>query len=80
MVARIVTGSNLYGALEYNQQKVDKSVGRVLATHLLSEPVDGKFSVAETVADFHFWMPKKIFGFEGGIKSVPLYAVFCVGC
>jgi hypothetical protein len=58
MVARIITGSNLYGALEYNQQKVDKSAGRVLATHLLSEPVDEKFSVAETVADFHFWMPK----------------------
>jgi hypothetical protein len=53
-----MTGSNLYGALEYNQQKVDKSAGLVLATHLLSEPVDGKFSVAETVADFHFWVPK----------------------
>jgi hypothetical protein len=58
MVARIVTGSNLYGALEYNQQKVDNSAGRVLATHLLSEPVDGNFSVAQTVADFHFLMPK----------------------
>jgi hypothetical protein len=54
MVARIVTGSNLYGALEYNQQKVDKSAGRVLATHLLSEPVNGNFSIAETVANFHF--------------------------
>jgi hypothetical protein len=53
-----MTGNNLYGALEYNQQKVDNSAGRVLATHLLSEPVDGNFSVAETVADFHFWMPK----------------------
>jgi hypothetical protein len=53
-----MTGSNLYGALEYNQQKVDNSAGRVLATHLLSEPVDGIFSVAETVSDFHFWMPK----------------------
>ena len=53
-----MTGSNLYGALEYNQQKVDNSAGCVLATHRLSQPTDGNFTVAGAVADFHFLMPK----------------------
>ncbi len=55
-----MTGSNLYGALEYNQQKVDNSAGCVLATHRLSQPTDGNFTVAGAVADFHFLMPKNI--------------------
>lgn len=57
MVANITTGSNLYGALFYNQEKVDKGVGTVLATHILREPEDGNFSVAETAEDILRWMP-----------------------
>ena len=57
MVANITTGSNLYGALFYNQEKVDKGVGTVLATHILREPADGNFSVAETAEDILRWMP-----------------------
>ena len=51
MVANITTGNNLYGALFYNQEKVDKGVGTVLATHILREPADGNFNVAETAED-----------------------------
>lgn len=57
MVANITTGSNLYGALFYNQEKVDKGAGTVLATHILREPADGKFNVAETAEDILRWMP-----------------------
>lgn len=57
MVANITTGSNLYGALFYNQEKVDKGVGTVLATHILREPADGKFNVGETAEDILRWMP-----------------------
>ena len=57
MVANITTGNNLYGALFYNQEKVDKGVGTVLATHILREPVDGNFNVADTAEDILRWMP-----------------------
>jgi hypothetical protein len=57
MVAKITTGKNLYGALSYNQEKVDKGLGKVLASHLVCEPVDGIFRVAETAADFESFLP-----------------------
>lgn len=57
MVANITTGSNLYGALFYNQVKVDSGVGKVLGTNNLREPVDGNFNVAETAEDILRWMP-----------------------
>lgn len=57
MVANITTGRNLYGALFYNQEKVDKGVGTVLSTHILREPADGNFNVAETAEDILRWMP-----------------------
>lgn len=58
MVANITTGSNLYGALFYNQEKVEKGAGTVLATHILREPADGNFSVSETAEDMLRWMPE----------------------
>lgn len=57
MVANITTGNNLYGALFYNQEKVGKGVGTVLATHILREPADGNFNVGETAEDILRWMP-----------------------
>lgn len=57
MVANITTGSNLYGALFYNQEKVDNGVGTILATHILREPTDGNFNVGETAEDILRWMP-----------------------
>jgi len=42
MVANINSGSNLYGALSYNQEKVDERLGKVLGVNLVFEPADGK--------------------------------------
>ena len=50
MVAKIKTGKDIYGALAYNQQKVDKGEGAVLRTNSLLEPEDGRFLVADTAA------------------------------
>ena len=45
MVAKISTGQSLYGALAYNQDKVDEGHARVLATHLVLQPEDGQFRI-----------------------------------
>lgn len=57
MVAKINTGSSLYGALSYNQEKVDEGLGKVLSSNLLCEPPDGRFSVTACATDFARWMP-----------------------
>lgn len=57
MVAKITAGNNLYGALAYNQEKVDQEKGKVLATHIAREPVDGIFNVAGAADDLQRWMP-----------------------
>jgi len=57
MIAKINTGSNLYGALAYNQEKVDEGLGKVLASNLDCEPMDGCFSVQNCAADFAHWLP-----------------------
>lgn len=57
MVANITTGNNIYGALFYNQEKVEQGNGKVLATQILREPADGNFSVAQTAEDLLRWMP-----------------------
>ena len=41
MVANITTGKDVYGALAYNQEKVDRGDGKVLLTHIVREPADG---------------------------------------
>jgi len=57
MIARINIGSSLYGALAYNQEKVDENLGKVLASNLVCEPMDGRFSVLACANDFARWMP-----------------------
>ena len=57
MVAKITTGKDVYGALAYNQQKVDRGKGKVLLTHILREPPDGRFDIATTAEDLLRWMP-----------------------
>jgi len=57
MIARINIGSSLYGALAYNQEKVDENLGKVLASNLVCEPMDGRFSVLACAADFARWTP-----------------------
>jgi hypothetical protein len=57
MVAKINTGNNLYGALAYNQEKVDGGLGKVLASRLVHVPADGKFNVPALMEDFLRWLP-----------------------
>lgn len=60
MVAKITTGKDVYGALAYNQQKVDRGEGTVLCTNGLLEPEDGYFMVADTAAQILGWMPSHV--------------------
>src|SRR5659263_29517 len=57
MIAKINTGQSLYGALAYNQEKVDEGLGKVLASNLVCEPKDGQFSVSDCAMDFARWLP-----------------------
>lgn len=57
MIAKINIGSSLYGALAYNQEKVDENLGKVLASNLVCEPMNGRFSVLACATDFARWMP-----------------------
>lgn len=57
MVAKINIGTNLYGALSYNQEKVDKGLGKILGANLIFEPADGNFNVPECLHDFMQFVP-----------------------
>ncbi|WP_241331656.1 conjugal transfer protein MobB [Chryseobacterium arthrosphaerae] len=46
MIAKIGKGSNMYGAILYNQQKVNNENGTVLLLNKIPDTVDGKYSVA----------------------------------
>ncbi|NWL02520.1 relaxase [Flavobacterium collinsii] len=52
MIAKISRGSNLYGALAYNQQKVDKQKGKILYSNKMIETADAKYSVAQLAQSF----------------------------
>lgn len=60
MVAKFSHGSSLYGALSYNQEKVNEGLGKVLATNLVIEPNDGVFNVPSCIEDFERFMPSHI--------------------
>ena len=47
MIAKIGKGMNIFGAVTYNQLKVDKENGKVLLAHKIPDPVDGHFRVAQ---------------------------------
>lgn len=59
MVGKITTGKDVYGALLYNQEKVDKKEGKVLATHIIREPEDGLFCARKVAEDLLRWMPTR---------------------
>lgn len=52
MVAKIGRGSNLYGALAYNQLKVKKENGQILHTNKMIETPDGQYSVVQLTQSF----------------------------
>jgi hypothetical protein len=57
MIAKITTGKDIYSALAYNQEKVNEGLGKVLASNIVSEPEDGRFSVAACTEAFKRWLP-----------------------
>lgn len=57
MVAKISAGKSLFGALAYNQEKVDDGKAKVLGANLVCEPADGKFSIRSVTDDFNRWIP-----------------------
>lgn len=52
MIAKIGRGSNLYGALAYNQLKVEKENGQILFTNRIIETPHGQYSVAQLTQSF----------------------------
>ena len=57
MIAKISKGSSMYGALSYNQEKVDEGLGKVLGTNIINQPLDGQFRIGNCMQDFENWMP-----------------------
>lgn len=60
MVADIHIGNNLYGALAYNQEKIDAGLGKILETNRVFVPADGQFSVGDCMRDFERTMPPQV--------------------
>lgn len=60
MVADIHIGNNLYGALAYNQEKIDVGLGKILETNRVFVPTDGQFSVGDCMRDFERAMPLQV--------------------
>ncbi|MNP95926.1 Relaxase/Mobilization nuclease domain protein [compost metagenome] len=52
MIAKIGRGSNLYGALIYNQLKVEKENGQVLYINKIIETPDGSYAVSQLLRSF----------------------------
>ncbi|HBL74297.1 MAG: mobilization protein [Bacteroidetes bacterium GWF2_42_66] len=57
MIAKITTGKDIYGVLAYNQEKVNEGLGKVLASNIIPEPEDGRFSVVACTEAFNRWLP-----------------------
>jgi hypothetical protein len=60
MVADIHIGNNLYGALAYNQEKIDAGLGKILETNRVFVPADGQFSVGDCMRDFERATPLQV--------------------
>jgi hypothetical protein len=52
MIAKIGRGSNLYGALAYNQLKVEKENGQILFANKIIETSNGHYSVGQLAQSF----------------------------
>ena len=69
-------GKNLYGALAYNQNKVDEGGAKVLWAHLLRYPEDGRFRPDESMRQFLEWMPGDFADFWLLLQTISIdYAV-----
>lgn len=52
MIAKIGRSSNLYGALSYNNMKIEDEKGEILLTNNMIETADGKYSVSQLMRSF----------------------------
>lgn len=52
MVAKISSGSSVYGVLAYNQEKVDDDHAKVLFTNRMIEPKDGNYDIGICMRSF----------------------------
>jgi hypothetical protein len=52
MVAKISSGSSIFGALAYNQTKVNEQQAKVILTNRMIEPRDGNYTVAICMRSF----------------------------
>jgi hypothetical protein len=52
MIAKVGRGNNVYGALAYNQLKVDNEKGKILLMNKMIETRDGKYNVAQLAKSF----------------------------
>jgi len=52
MVAKISSGSSIFGALSYNQKKIDEQHAYVLVTNRVIEPADGKYKIGICIRSF----------------------------
>ena len=60
MVAQISTGGNMFGALAYNQNKVDSEEATVLFSNRMLLGEDGNFSIGECMRSFEMQMPVQL--------------------
>jgi hypothetical protein len=56
MVAKISSGSSLYGVLAYNQQKVDEDHAKVIFTNRMIEPADGRYDIGRCLRSFESYL------------------------
>ncbi|MCL1665815.1 relaxase/mobilization nuclease domain-containing protein [Elizabethkingia ursingii] len=52
MIAKIGRSTNLYGALAYNQLKVEEKNAKIILTHKMIETYDGHYSVSQLARSF----------------------------
>jgi hypothetical protein len=52
MIANIGRGENLFGAIAYNQLKVDKEKGQIIYTHKIIETLSGQYTTAQLARSF----------------------------
>lgn len=60
MVAKISTGSSLFGALSYNQKKIDEDQGKILCSNKILLPMDESLNLSFCMKSFEQHMPKDI--------------------
>lgn len=60
MVAKINVGSSLFGALAYNQNKIDEEQGKVLFSNRMFESEDGNFNIRRCIESFEMQLPQDI--------------------